>query len=65
MKLNLNHSLIKENEFIAKIIKRKLKDINFLLRSADQSAGLAWVDWPLCYDKKEFLNIQKTCKTHK
>ncbi len=62
MKLNLNHSLIKENEFYSKDYQKKIKDINFLLRSADQSAGLAWVDWPLCYDKKEFLNIQKLAK---
>lgn len=62
MKLNLNHSLIRESEFYGKDYQKKIKDINLFLHQKDQSAGLAWVDWPLCYDKKEFLNIQKLAK---
>ena len=62
MKLNLTHSLINEKEFYQKEFIKKTKEIHEGLHSADHSAGTTWVDWPIIYDKKEFLKIQKLAR---
>lgn len=62
MKLDLSRSFIKENVFSSRDYKKKIKVIYNKLHSADQSAGLAWVDWPEKYDKKEFNKILKLAK---
>lgn len=62
MELNLKNSLIREGEFYSREYQKKINEIDETLHSADHSAGTTWVDWPLCYDKKEFLNIQKLAK---
>ena len=59
MKLNLDYSLFKQNELTQKEYQKKVKDIHFRLHSINYSQGTAWVDWPINYDKKELLNIQK------
>lgn len=59
MELNLQYSGIKQNDIYSKDYQKKIRDIHFRLHSLDYSAGTAWVDWPINYDKKELLNLQK------
>ncbi len=62
MNLNLDYSLIKPNEFISREFQKKIHEIHENLHSGDHSQGTTWVDWPLCYDKKEFSKILKLAK---
>lgn len=62
MELNLENSLIKESELYSRDYQKRIKEIDESLRDSDHSAGTTWVDWPLCYDKKEFSKIQKLAK---
>ena len=62
MKLNLDLSQIRESEFYSREYQKRIDEINETLHSNDHSAGTTWVDWPLCYDKKEFANIQRLAK---
>jgi len=59
MKLDLSKSSLREQEFFAREFQKQVKDINTNLHSADHSAGTTWVDYPISYDKKEFLKILK------
>lgn len=59
MKLNLEYSGLKQNEFNQKEYQKKIKDIHFKLHNLDKTYGTTWVDWPIIYDKKELINIQK------
>ena len=62
MKLNLDNSLIKPAELETKEYQKRILEIHEMLHSDDHSAGTTWVDWPLCYDKKEFAKILKLAK---
>jgi glucose-6-phosphate isomerase len=62
MKLNLENGLIKSGEFTAREFQKKIHEIHENLHSGDHSAGTTWVDWPVCYDKKEFTKILKLAK---
>ncbi len=62
MELNLENSLIKESEIYSRDYQKRITEIVEFLHSSDHSAGTTWADWPLCYDKKEFFNIQKLAK---
>ena len=62
MKLNLDNSLIKPAELDTKEYQKRILEIHEMLHSDDHSAGTTWVDWPLCYDKKEFAKILKLAK---
>ena len=57
MKLDLSHSMIKEHEFYARDLQKKVDEIHKNLHSADHSAGTTWVHFPLTYDKKELSKI--------
>lgn len=59
MKLDLSKSFLKDNEFYAREFQKQVREINTNLHSADHSAGTTWVDYPISYDKKEFLKILK------
>ena len=62
MKLDLSHSMIKEHEFYARDLQKKVDEIHKNLHSADHSAGTTWVHFPLTYDKKELSKILKLAK---
>lgn len=62
MELKLDAKQIKESEYFSREYKKSIKEIDENLHSGDHSAGTTWVDWPLCYDKKEFANILKIAK---
>lgn len=62
MKLDLSHSMIKEHEFYARDLQKKVDEIHNNLHSADHSAGTTWVHFPLTYDKKELSKILKLAK---
>lgn len=62
MNLNLTSSGINEKEFYAREFVKKVRDIHEDLHSADKSAGTTWVDYPVTYDKKEFLKVQKLAR---
>ncbi len=62
MELNLEFSRIQESEYFSRDYERKLSEIHEKLHSGDHRAGTTWVDWPLCYDKKELSNILKLAK---
>ena len=57
MKLDLTKGLIKEKEYFSRDYQKKIKDIYEKIHSTDQSAGLAWVNYPVAFDKKEFAQI--------
>lgn len=59
MRLDFNYSGLKQNDFLSKDYQKRIKDIHFKLHSLDITHGTAWVNWPVSYDKKELLNIQK------
>ena len=59
MRLNLDYSQLKQNELNQKEYQKKVRDIHFKLHNLDKTYGTTWVDWPIVYDKKELLNIQK------
>ena len=62
MRLDLSHSMLKENEFNSREFQKKVEEIHKNLHSADHSAGITWVDWPLVYEKKEFAKIMKLAR---
>lgn len=62
MKLNLEKSLIKTSEINQRDIQKRIFEIHENLHSDNHSAGTTWVDWPLCYDKKEFAKILKLAR---
>lgn len=62
MKLDLSKCLIKENEFYTRDFQKQIKEINAKLHSSNHSAGTTWVDYPISYDKKEFLKVQKLAR---
>ncbi len=62
MRLNLSKSGLKENEFYARDYEKRIKEIHEQLHSNDHSAGTTWVDWPLTYDKKEFLKVLRLAR---
>lgn len=62
MKIDFSKSQIKAHEFSARDLQRQVKDINTRLHSADHSAGTTWVDYPVNFDKKEFLKVQKLAR---
>lgn len=62
MELNLNLSKINEKEYFAREFTRKVEDIHISLHSGDKSAGTTWVDYPICYDKKEFNRVLKIAR---
>ena len=62
MNLNLEHSRTKENEIYSKDYQKKIKEISNRLHNPDHSEGTTWVDYPVCYDKKEFAKVQKLAK---
>ncbi len=57
MRLNLALSTLKENEFYSRDYEKRIHEIHEMLHSGDHSAGTTWVDYPLTYDKKEFLKV--------
>lgn len=62
MKLDLTKGLIKEKEYFSRYYEKAIKDIYEKIHDTDQSAGLAWVNYPVAYDKKEFAQIAKLAK---
>ncbi len=62
MNLNLTNAVINEKEIYAREFVKKVRDIHENLHSADKSAGTTWVDYPVTYDKKEFLKVQKLAR---
>ena len=62
MKLNLTNAGINEKEYTSKEFVKKVKEIHEDLHSADHSAGTTWVDYPISYDKKEFLKVQRLAR---
>ena len=62
MKLDLTKGLIKEKEYYSRYYEKAIKDIYEKIHDTDQSAGLAWVNYPVAYDKKEFAQIAKLAK---
>lgn len=62
MELNLTHSLINEKEYYAREFVKKVNDYHISLHSGDKSAGTTWVDYPICYDKKEFNKVLKIAR---
>lgn len=62
MKLNLTNSMIKTSELTKWEFQKKINEIHEDLHSADRSKGTTWVDYPLCYDKKELLKVLKLAR---
>lgn len=62
MELNLTNSMLSEKEILSKDYQKKVAEIHTKLHSGDYSLGTTWVDWPICYDKKEFAKITKLAK---
>lgn len=62
MRLNLSLSSLKENEFYSREYEKRIHEIHEGLHSPDHSAGTTWVDYPLTYDKKEFLKVLKLAR---
>ena len=62
MRLNLALSTLKENEFYSRDYEKRIHEIHEMLHSGDHSAGTTWVDYPLTYDKKEFLKAGAVVK---
>ena len=59
MELDLSLCQFKQNDIYGRDYQKKIRDIHAKLHSEDHSAGTTWVDWPVNYDKKELLNLQK------
>lgn len=59
MELDLSLCQFKQNDIFGRDYQKKIRDIHSKLHSEDHSAGTTWVDWPVNYDKKELLNLQK------
>ncbi len=62
MKLDLTKAGINEKEYYSREFVKRVREIHNDLHSADTSMGTAWVDYPITYDKKEFLKVQKLAK---
>ena len=62
MKLDLSKSKFGDNELSSREYQKKVSEIHQTLHSSTHSAGTTWVDYPLCYDKKEFSNVLKLAK---
>lgn len=62
MKLNLDFSTLKPQEFDSRDFQKKIREIHERLHSSDTSAGTTWALWPENYDKKEFNKILKIAK---
>lgn len=62
MRLNLSYSGIKEAEFYSREYQKKIEEIHEGLHSGDHSVGTTWVDYPLTYDKKEFLKVLRLAR---
>ncbi len=62
MKLNLVNSTIKESEFYSREYQKRIEEIHDDLHSNAKGVGLTWVDYPLTYDKKEFLKVLKLAR---
>lgn len=62
MKLNLEYCKIKPQDITTKDYQKKINEIAIKLHNPDHSDGTTWIDWPINYDKKEFLKVQKLAK---
>lgn len=62
MELDLTYSRINEKEYTTREFVKKVNDTHISLHGGDKSAGTTWVDYPICYDKKEFAKVLKIAK---
>ncbi|MBQ8451737.1 MAG: glucose-6-phosphate isomerase [Clostridia bacterium] len=62
LKVNLEFSKLKDYEIYSRDYQKKINEIHDFLHSGDHTPGTTWIDWPLCYDKKEFSKILKLSK---